>query len=90
MMPADRTGYGSKGEYYPLELMVMVMFLFQLIRVGHLVLRQCTSDIFLIDWEKVSCVLDSFLLTARWTLYELFHKETVVLFWITLEIYAVS
>lgn len=29
MLPADRKGYGSTGEYFPLELMVMVMFIFQ-------------------------------------------------------------
>lgn len=29
MLPADRKGYGSTGEYFPLELMVMVMFVFQ-------------------------------------------------------------
>lgn len=54
MMPANRVGYGSNGEYYPLELMIIVMFLFQLIRVGYVLRGQCTCDIFLIDWEKVS------------------------------------
>lgn len=54
MLPADREGYGSNGEYYPLELMVTVMFLFQAFRVGRLVYRQVTSDVFLIDWEKVT------------------------------------
>eukprot|EP00752_Nemacystus_decipiens_P003551 g3276.t1 len=29
MLPANREGYGSTGEYFPLELMVMVMFIFQ-------------------------------------------------------------
>lgn len=29
MLPADRKGYGSTGEYFPLELMVTVMFMFQ-------------------------------------------------------------
>ena len=29
MLPAHRKGYGSTGEYFPLELMVMVMFIFQ-------------------------------------------------------------
>ena len=57
MLPADREGYGSTGEYYPLELMVIVMFLFQLLRVGKLVHRQCTTDVFLIDWEKVTMVV---------------------------------
>ena len=56
MLPADRKGYGSTGEYYPLELMVIVMFLLQLIRVGKLIHRQCTTDVFLIDWEKVMIV----------------------------------
>lgn len=37
-----------------MELMVVFMFLFQALRVGSLVYRQCTSDIFLIDWEKVN------------------------------------
>ncbi|CBN79640.1 conserved unknown protein [Ectocarpus siliculosus] len=52
MLPADREGYGSTGEYFPLELMVTVMFMFQVLRVGSLVYRQITSDVFLIDWEK--------------------------------------
>ncbi|CAM9514327.1 unnamed protein product [Ascophyllum nodosum] len=52
MLPADRTGYGTKGEYFPLEAMVDAMFLFQLCRVGKLLHRQCTSDVFLVDWEK--------------------------------------
>ena len=49
-------GVRPTGEYYPLELMVIVMFLFQLIRVGKLIHRQCTTDVFLIDWEKVMIV----------------------------------
>lgn len=56
MLPADRAHYGSNGEYFPLELMVVFMFLFQALRVGSLVYRQCVSDIFLIDWEKVNSV----------------------------------
>lgn len=53
MLPEDRKDYGSNGEYYPLELMIVVMFLFQVLRVGSLVHCQCTSDVFLMDWEKV-------------------------------------
>lgn len=53
MLPADRKGYGSNGEYFPLKAMVSTMFLFQLCWVGKLLHHQCTSDVFLIDWEKV-------------------------------------
>ncbi|CAM9501613.1 unnamed protein product, partial [Discosporangium mesarthrocarpum] len=53
MLPADRVGYGSKGEYYPLEVMVLMIFLFQGARVIYLLYCQCTADVFLVDWEKV-------------------------------------
>lgn len=53
MLPANRLGYRSNGEYYPLKVMVTVMFVFQACWVGSLLYRQCTSDIFLVDWEKV-------------------------------------
>lgn len=59
MLPADRPGYGSKGEYYPLKLMVVFMFLCQGLRVASLAYRQCNSDVFLIDWEKAGAPVAS-------------------------------
>lgn len=40
MLPADREGYGSTGEYFPLELMVTVMFLFQVWQCGRGLVRR--------------------------------------------------
>lgn len=56
MLPADRKGYGSNGDYFPLKAMVNMAFFFQLCWVAKLLHHQCTADVFLIDWEKVRLV----------------------------------
>ncbi|CAM9720056.1 unnamed protein product, partial [Choristocarpus tenellus] len=52
MLPEDRDQYGSNSEYYPLEVIIPILFFFQSARVAFLLRTQCTADIFLIDWEK--------------------------------------
>lgn len=58
MLPADRKGYGSTGEYFPLELMVTIMFIFQ-VRRGKMkhcfrefVTRQSRRRIFVVGREN--------------------------------------
>ena len=54
LLPEDHLLYKVGNEYFPLILLLNMMFACQLIFVLNMIYRQTTADVFFIDWEKSS------------------------------------
>lgn len=51
MLPPQQDIYTSTSEYYPFVVNIHLMAFFQLFYVVVMIIRQCNSEIFFIDWE---------------------------------------
>lgn len=52
ILPPSEDIYASYSEYYLLQVLLHLLFVFQTIYILHMVYWQSRMDIFLIDWEK--------------------------------------
>ena len=52
LLPPSTSPYGVKDDYYPFEVMLYMCFFFQALRIMEILVVQCSSEIFFMDWER--------------------------------------